>query len=39
MHYVALYPQNGDRIVTTAYVTSLHRIYTLCGGARATGRC
>jgi len=27
MHYSVLYPQNGDRIVTTDSVTSRHRIY------------
>ena len=28
MHYVVLYPQNGDRIVTIDSVTSLHPVYT-----------
>jgi len=28
-YYVVLYPQNGDRIVTTDWVTSLHRMYTI----------
>ena len=27
-HYVVLYPQKGDRIVTTDSVTSLHPVYT-----------
>jgi len=27
MHYVALYPQNGDRTVTIDFVTSLHPVY------------
>jgi len=27
-HYIVLYPQNGDRIVTTDSVTSLHPMYT-----------
>ena len=27
MHYVVLYPQNGDRIVTIDSVTSLHPMY------------
>jgi len=27
MHYAALYPQNGDRIVTIETVTSLHPVY------------
>ena len=27
MHYVVLYPQHGDRIVTTDSVTSLHAMY------------
>jgi len=27
MHYVVLYPQNGDRIVTIDSVTSLHLVY------------
>ena len=26
-HYVVLYPQNGDRIVTIDFVTSLHPVY------------
>ena len=26
-HYAVLYPQNGDRIVTIDYVTSLHPMY------------
>ena len=26
MHYIVLYPQNGDRIMTIDYVTSLHPI-------------
>jgi len=31
MHYVVLYPQNGDRIVTIDSVTSLHPVYgTAC---------
>ena len=29
-HYVVLYPQNGDRVVTTDSVTWLHRVYTVC---------
>ena len=29
MHYIVLYPQNGDRIVTIDSVTSLHPIYLL----------
>ena len=29
MHYVVLYPQNGDRIETIDSVTSLHPMYTL----------
>jgi len=28
-HYVVLYPQNGDRIVTIDSVTSFHPMYTL----------
>ena len=28
MHYVVLYPQNGDRIVTIESVTSLRPLYT-----------
>jgi len=28
-HYAVLYPQNGDRIVTIDYVTSLHSMYSL----------
>jgi len=28
-HHVVLYPQNGDRIVTIYYVTSLHPVYTV----------
>jgi len=28
MHYIVLYPQNGDRIVTIDSVTSLHAMYT-----------
>jgi len=28
MHHIVLYPQNGDRIVTIEYVTSLHPMYT-----------
>ena len=28
MHYVMLYPQNGDRIVAIDYVTLLHPMYT-----------
>ena len=31
MHYIVLYPQNGDRIVTIDSVTSLHPMYTLLG--------
>ena len=27
MHYIVLYPQNGDRIVTTDSVTSLLSMY------------
>jgi len=27
MHYIVLYPQNGDRIVTIDSVTSLHPMY------------
>ena len=27
MHYIVLYPQNGDRVVTTDPVTSLHPMY------------
>jgi len=27
MHYVVLYAQNGDRIVTVDSVTSLHHMY------------
>jgi len=27
MHHIVLYPQNGDRIVTTDSVTSLHTMY------------
>jgi len=27
-HYAVLYPQNGHRIVTIDYVTSLHPMYT-----------
>ena len=29
MHYIVLYPQNGDRIMTTDSVTSLHTKYKL----------
>ena len=29
MHYVALYPQNGARIVAIDSVTSLHPMYTI----------
>ena len=29
MHYIVLYPQNGDRIVTTDSVMSLCPMYTL----------
>ena len=29
MHYIVLYPQNGDRIVTIDSVTSLHTMYIL----------
>jgi len=29
MHYIALYPQNGDLIVTIESVTSLHPRYKL----------
>jgi len=28
MHYVVLYPQSGDRIVTIDSVTLLHRMYS-----------
>jgi len=28
MHYIGLYPQNGDPIVTIDDVTSLHPIHT-----------
>ena len=28
-HYAVLYPQNGDRIVTIDYVTSLHPMYII----------
>jgi len=28
MHYILLYPQNGDRIVTTDSVTSPHPMYS-----------
>ena len=28
-HYAMLYPQNGDRIVTIDYVTSLHPMYII----------
>ena len=31
-HYVVLYPQNGDRIVTIDSVTSLHPVYSACPG-------
>ena len=27
-HYIVLCPQNGDRIVTIDYVTSLHPVYS-----------
>jgi len=27
-HYVVLYPQNGDRVVTIDAVTSLHPVYS-----------
>jgi len=33
-HYVVLYPQNGDRIVTIASVTSLHRRGVVVSGVR-----
>jgi len=36
MHYIVLYPQNGDRFVTIDSVTSLHAMYIageLYGGA------
>jgi len=29
-HYAMLYPQNGDRIVTIDFVTSLHPVYSCC---------
>jgi len=29
MHYVVLYPQNGDRIMTIVSVTSLYPVYSL----------
>ena len=29
-HYVVLYPQNGDRIVTIESVTSLHPMHASC---------
>jgi len=28
MHYIVLYPQNGDRIVTIDSVTLLHPVYS-----------
>jgi len=28
-HYAVLYPQNGDRIVTIDYVTSLYPMYII----------
>ena len=34
-HYVVLYPQNGDRIVTIDSVTSLHPMYFLKRERRA----
>ena len=33
-HYGVLYPQNGDRIVTTDSVTSLHPMYWHCWHSR-----
>ena len=30
VYYTVLYPQNGDRIVTIDYVTSLHAMYYIC---------
>ena len=32
-HYIVLYPQNGDRIVTIYSVTSLHPVYSFGGVA------
>ena len=29
LHYAMLYPQNGARIVTIEFVTSLHPMYTV----------
>jgi len=41
MHYVVLYPQNGDRIATIDSVTSLHPMYTqaLCLRCARCVRC
>jgi len=43
MHYIVLYPQNGDRIVTIDAVTSLHPMYRRSTAAMrsepATGGC
>jgi len=30
VYYTVLYPQNGDRIATIDYVTSLHAMYYIC---------
>jgi len=36
MHYIVLYPQNGDRIVTIDSVTSLHPIYYIYTNVQQT---
>jgi len=38
-HYAVLYPQNGDRIVTIDYVTSLHPMYTNRAMVLSMRRC